>query len=129
MTHGKTLPADSTGRYCTRMLWHNGTPTTPYGERIPRWLHYFRVGNGCIILESATAALFYLAFVVTIASEDRHICGFWVEGGRMPGILGGLILKLPDNVTLTQAFTARKTNRPVIGFFHRVSLKYVLAST
>ena len=95
----------------------------------PRWLHYFRVGNGCIVLESATAALFYLAFVVTIASEDRHICGFWVEGGRMPGILGGLILKLPDNVTLTQAFTARKTNRPVIGFFHRVSLKYVLAST
>ena len=29
----------------------------------------------------------------------------------------GLILELSDKVTLTTAFTARKTNRAVIGFF------------
>ena len=38
----------------------------------------------------------------------------------MPGILGGLILKLSDRVSLTMAFTARKRNLPVIEFFHRV---------
>ena len=31
----------------------------------------------------------------------------------MPGILGGLILKLSDKVALTRAFTARKKIRPV----------------
>ena len=35
-------------------------------------------------------------------------------------MLGGLILKLSDKVTLTRIFTARKKTRPVIGFFHRV---------
>ena len=50
-------------------------------------------------------------------SEDRQICGFWAR----VGVLGGLILKLSDKVTLTRAFAARKKNRQVIRFFHRVS--------
>ena len=45
------------------------------------------------------------------------------EGGRMPGIMGGLIQKLSDKVTLTRAFAAREKNRPFMFFSssHRVS--------
>ena len=35
---------------------------------------------------------------------------------RLETTMRGLILKLSDKVTLTRAFTARKKNRPVIGF-------------
>ena len=44
---------------------------------------------------------------------------FTLIGGR------GLYLELSDKVILTTAFTACKTNRPVIGCFHRVSPKQV----